>query len=183
MVEVEDEFGRAIQVPQRLAYKYAKEEERPLLPEDDQPDEPVSFLHFLKSHTNYYNRHNVYYGDQTHFPVFEISQEELQKRQRALAEADLPIHYDANSENRTRGAGHYTFSKDVEERAEQMESIKAGRAAVDRDKQAEDAVVSREKQAELDRRAELDARKKRLLERREAANSDRPAQRLKLDDS
>jgi hypothetical protein len=124
----------------------------------------------------------VIYGDQTDFPTFEFSPDELQARQRKLAEADLPLHYDASTENRARGAGQYTFSKDEGEREAQMEAIKAvGEAAVrertevvERGKKEDSAVEER-------RRLIMD-KKRKLQERREKAESERPSKVAKMED-
>jgi hypothetical protein len=70
-----------------------------------------------------FNRANAIYGDQTEFPIFQLSAEE---RARRIAEAnpDDAKHFNAGEENRTRGAAFYRFSKDEALREREMAELK-----------------------------------------------------------
>ena len=59
-------------------------------------------------------------------PTFNVDSEkvwEINNREDKVEE----VHYDPNAEIRTRGVGHYTFSKDNETRTEQLAALNAAR--------------------------------------------------------
>ena len=115
------------------------------------------------------------------FPVYEPTPEELQARHRELGtEEPILQHYDSTREVRTKGASHFTFSKDEATRQAQMESIKQGRAVAEREMAEERKERSAADQEKEDRKALLAEKKRKLLELR-AAKSDRPAKIQKLD--
>jgi hypothetical protein len=92
-----------------------------------------------------------------------ISEEMLldQVRQRweeaARTELDTgagPVHYDETKEIRTKGVGFYRFSKDEEERQEQMRALKQLRLETE-SKRATRQTIKEKRKAQLDARMEM----------------------------
>jgi hypothetical protein len=102
---------------------------------------------------------NVYAGPQTQFPVYEPTPEELAAR--ITADTPLFAHYDADRENRTRGAGFYGFSQDEEERRREQEEIKNMREETEETRQKVQVVKGKTKR-ELD----LEERKRKIEDKR-----------------
>lgn len=118
---------------------------------------------------------NVIYGDQYSFPVYTPDPAVLAARAAAYeASAPLVQHYDASTENRSRGAGFYTFSKDEDTRQQQMAEME--RARVGTDKSRADAasgggvVGAREREKE-ERRRKVDEKRRQLELKRKGAVS------------
>ncbi|GJN90053.1 hypothetical protein Rhopal_003051-T1 [Rhodotorula paludigena] len=121
---------------------------------------------------------NVYYGDQTSFPVFQPDPEVLARRAATLAAAaaaPLVSHYDSTQENRTRGAGFYQFSADEEERRKQMEALKGEREETERRRRERDEKgdeVRREREREKDeRKRRIEEKRREVEERRKKARA------------
>ena len=76
------------------------------------------------------------------FPVFEPSAERVDAIRAAASEEATPLaaHYDAARENRAKGAAFYTFSKDEETRARQMEELRRAREETEKTRQETGAV-------------------------------------------
>ena len=64
-----------------------------------------------------------------HFPTYDPDEARLAQIAEASAEQDKPLenHYDSSLENRARGAGAYSFSRDEKERLAQQERLNAVR--------------------------------------------------------
>lgn len=139
MVEVEDEFGRTRQVPQKEAYLYRKfpeevsedyEEEnqygetsRYYRERYDNSDSPIAD----DSGTGRVARpKRVLRGDYIQTSTFKLDEAAAQKlREHAENGEDVSTHYDPTWEIRTKGTGFYNFeSTDEKLRRKQMESIR-----------------------------------------------------------
>jgi Domain of unknown function (DUF4078) len=83
------------------------------------------------------------------------------------------IHYDPTAEVRTRGVGHYTFSKDSEERKEQMESLNTARDETE-------LARSETQKANDTRRAKIEQRKKDIAEKKKKKEVDKFLDGLEL---
>lgn len=86
--------------------------------------------------------------------------EELaRKRDRSMTPPPA-VHYDANSEVRSKGVGFYAFSKDEGERMREMEGLEGLREGTERER--------KEKQERAEKRREaLEERKKVIRRKRE----------------
>ncbi|CAG8532865.1 5773_t:CDS:2 [Funneliformis mosseae] len=85
--------------------------------------------------------------------------EQVRKRWEETAKAELdkgvgPIHYDETKEIRTKGVGFYRFSKDEEERQEQMRALKQLRLETEL-KRATHQTIKEKRKAQLDARMEM----------------------------
>lgn len=115
---------------------------------------------------------NVFYGDQTSFPVYEPDPAILAQRAATLAAAaaaPLVDHYSATGENRTRGAGFYAFSADEGERQREMEALAREREETERrrrERAEEGDRVKRERERERDERKRRIEDKRREVEER-----------------
>ncbi|BGP01038.1 hypothetical protein RTG_02790 [Rhodotorula toruloides ATCC 204091] len=119
---------------------------------------------------------NVYYGDQTQFPVYEPDPEVLARRAATLAAAaaaPLVSHYDSTQENRTRGAGFYHFSGNEEERKAQMEALQREREETERKRREKEElgdVVKREREREKEeRKRKIEEKRREMEEKRKKA--------------
>lgn len=121
-------------------------------------------------------QHNVLYGDQTSFPVYEPDPAILAQRAATLAAAQnapLVDHYDSTKETtRQRGAGFYQFSGTEEERQQQMESLERERHETERKRKEREELgdkVRAERKRELDERKRMIEDKRRELEEKRLA--------------
>jgi N-acetylmuramoyl-L-alanine amidase len=119
---------------------------------------------------------NVYYGDQTQFPVYEPDPEVLARRAATLAAAaaaPLVSHYDSTQENRTRGAGFYQFSGNEEERKAQMEALQRERDETERKRREKEElgdVVKRDREREKEeRKRKIEEKRREMEEKRKKA--------------
>ncbi|CAI2184757.1 5149_t:CDS:2 [Funneliformis geosporum] len=85
--------------------------------------------------------------------------EQVRQRWEETAKAELkrgvgPIHYDETKEIRTKGVGFYRFSKDEEERQEQMTALKELRLETEL-KRATHQTIKEKRKAQLDARMEM----------------------------
>jgi len=76
------------------------------------------------------------------------------------------VHYNPNSEIRSRGVGHYTFSEDNEKRAEQMADLNKARDETEVQREAA------KKAAEL-RRAKIEERRKEIAGKKRKREADK----------
>ncbi|KAI9798168.1 MAG: hypothetical protein M1833_004917 [Piccolia ochrophora] len=159
-VEFTDEFGR-----QRQGTKadIAREERRKRALAADEPD---------RFSARPSQPSNVIYGDTIQAAAFNPDEpvaakiEELaRKRDRSLTPPDQ-VHYDANREVRSKGVGFYAFSQDKEGRAKEMDALERERVETER------ARKEREQRKEK-RRAEMDERRRKIREKKGAAEADR----------
>lgn len=116
---------------------------------------------------------NVYYGDQTSFPVYEPDPEVLARRAATLAAAaaaPLVSHYDASRENRTKGAGFYQFSGNEDERQAQMEALAREREETERRRREKEELgdaVKRKRESEVEeRKRKIEAKRREVEEKR-----------------
>jgi N-acetylmuramoyl-L-alanine amidase len=111
---------------------------------------------------------NAIYGDQTEFPVFQLSAEE---RARRIAEAnpDVEKHFDAGEEIRTKGAAFYRFSKDEAERERELAELKrrTDETAAMQVKRAEE--MQKHRKEREDRLAMVRAKREELEKKRRRA--------------
>lgn len=122
---------------------------------------------------------NVYYGDQTSFPVYEPDPAILAQRAATLAAAaaaPLVDHYSATGENRTRGAGFYAFSADEQERRREMDELERARFETERKRREREVEGDRVKG---ERERERDERKRRIEDKRREVEERRAAKRAK----
>ncbi|GAA6023181.1 hypothetical protein JCM11491_003291 [Sporobolomyces phaffii] len=125
--------------------------------------------------------HNVRYGDQTSFPVYEPDPAILAQRAATLAAAQnapLVDHYDSTRETtRQRGAGFYQFSGTEEERKQQMEDLERERLETERKRKEREEYGDRVKTA---RKQEMDERKRLIEDKRRELEEKRAAKKRKL---
>jgi hypothetical protein len=105
VVEVTDEFGRTRTVARSQAHKY---ELRSMEDSEGRVERPDKVLR----------------GDIIQSEAFQVDRTRLAEIWDEELHGAKDSHYDANWEKRDRGVGFYEFSKDSEERAQQMESLK-----------------------------------------------------------
>ncbi|KAI9000582.1 hypothetical protein BD414DRAFT_5935 [Trametes punicea] len=114
VMEYEDEFGRV-----RTARR--SEIPRHLLPQEEKEKEEDFDPYVIHNPVN-------------HFPIYEPSEERVEKIRAEFAEENNPlnIYYDATREVRAKGAGFYQFSADEETRQKQMEELRKAREETER---------------------------------------------------
>ncbi|BGP56523.1 hypothetical protein JCM8202_004581 [Rhodotorula sphaerocarpa] len=191
LVEYTDEFGRARMIPRSEIPRGAPFRD-PSIPElqyqGDQPVAPAEDSGAFKPGEGP-DPSNVYYGDQTSFPVYEPDPEVLARRAATLAAAaaaPLVSHYDSTRENRTKGAGFYQFSGNEDERQAQMEALAREREETERKRRERDEVgdaVKRKREGEVEerkrkieaKRREMEEKRRRLKSSSAAAGDPRPA--------
>ncbi|PKY45287.1 hypothetical protein RhiirA4_419720 [Rhizophagus irregularis] len=83
-----------------------------------------------------------------------------------------PIHYDETKEIRTKGVGFYRFSKDEDERQEQMRALKQLRLETEL-KRASRQTIKEKRQAQLDARMDMIRVKRRKISSKNGTNSTR----------
>jgi hypothetical protein len=160
LVDYVDEFGRQRQGTRAEA---AREERRKKIQAVDEPDRftarpaPPS---------------NLIFGDTIQSgafnpdgPIAAKMEDMARKRDRSLTPPP-EVHYDANSEIRTKGVGFYSFSKDKNGREKEMEALERERIQTEKTRS--------EQQARKDKRkAEVAERKKKIQEQKSKNEADR----------
>jgi Domain of unknown function (DUF4078) len=108
-------------------------------------------------------RTNIIYGD--YMPTFMPDPDkvwEINNREDKVED----VHYNPNSEIRSRGVGHYTFSEDNGKRAEQMADLNKARDETEVQREAA------KKAAEL-RRAKIEERRKEIAGKKRKREADK----------
>ncbi|GAA5895411.1 CCDC174 family protein [Sporobolomyces salmoneus] len=186
LVEYTDEFGRTRMIPRSevprgapfnqpasstVASEGGEEGEQPYESNDTgvfQPGEGPQ-------------QHNVLYGDQTSFPVYEPDPAILAQRAATLAAAQnapLVDHYDSTRETtRQRGAGFYQFSGTEEERKQQMEDLERERKETERKRKEREELGDK---VRAERKKEVEERKKMIEDKRRELEEKRLAKKRKL---
>ena len=108
-------------------------------------------------------RSNIIYGD--YMPMFMPDPDKVWEINNKEDKVE-DVHYDPNSEIRSRGVGHYTFSQDNEKRAEQMSELNK---ALD---ETEVELEAAKKAAEV-RRAKIEERRKEIAAKRRKKEADK----------
>jgi vacuolar-type H+-ATPase subunit I/STV1 len=83
----------------------------------------------------------------------------------------LVDHYDGARENRVKGAGFYTFSKEEGEREKVMQALKEERERTERErgrKEATGGVLSEKDREREERKRKVEEKRRELLEKRAA---------------
>ncbi|GAA5922984.1 hypothetical protein JCM3775_006209 [Rhodotorula graminis] len=191
LVEFTDEFGRTRLIPRSEVPRGAPFRD-PNAPEGvshDMAHAPVQYVARVDDRVPKMGKEpapgegpdpsNVYYGDQTSFPVYEPDPAILAQRAATLAAAaaaPLVDHYSATGENRTRGAGFYAFSTDEQERRREMDELERARAETERKRREREVEGDRVKR---ERERERDERKRRIEDKRREVEERRAAKRAK----
>jgi hypothetical protein len=150
LVEYTDEFGRTRKGTRAEA---AREERRKRTLAADEPDRftarPVMPT-------------NIIYGDAVQTNAFNPDETIAQQMADLAAKRDKELtpppelHFDGRAEARQRGTGFFHFSKDEEERQEQMKRIEKEREETER--------VRRERKEQIEKRKEMIKEKKRVMQ-------------------
>jgi len=126
-------------------------------------------------------QHNIRYGDQTSFPVYEPDPAILAQRAATLAAAQnapLVDHYDSTRETtRQRGAGFYQFSGTEEERKKQMEDLERERRETERKRKEREELGDK---VRADRKREIEERKRLIEDKRRELQEKREAKKRRL---
>ncbi|GBC06919.1 hypothetical protein RclHR1_07140006 [Rhizophagus clarus] len=93
-------------------------------------------------------------GDDNESISDELLQRWEEAAKRELETGNGPIHYDETKEIRTKGVGFYRFSKDEEERQEQMRALKQLRLETEL-KRASRQTIKEKRKAQLDARMDM----------------------------
>ena len=108
---------------------------------------------------------NLIYGDTIQAAAFNPDEPIVAKMETLASKRDRSatpppeVHYDANSEVRSKGVGFYSFSKDKETRKQEMDALERERLETER--------VRNEQQARKDKRkAEIEARRQKIREKK-----------------
>ncbi|GAA5875733.1 hypothetical protein JCM8547_007053 [Rhodosporidiobolus lusitaniae] len=163
LVEYTDEFGRTRMIPRSEVPRGAPFQDSNALEGQVQTadEAPSAFAPGEGP-----DARNVYYGDQTSFPVYEPDPAILAQRAATLAAAaaaPLVDHYNSKEENRTRGAGFYQFSGNEAERQAQMEALKREREETERKREEARREGDRVRKVREDEKEE---RKRKIEEKR-----------------
>ena len=124
---------------------------------------------------------NVIYGDQREFPVYQPDPEVLAARAAAFAaaaNAPLVDHYDASTENRSRGAGFMQFSQDEETRKREMDALKAERERTERSRaevQQGGGINGEREKEKLARKRKIELKRQEMEEKRRKVVVESPA--------
>ncbi|KAK9463095.1 uncharacterized protein V1516DRAFT_671938 [Lipomyces oligophaga] len=108
LVEYIDEFGRSRMIP-----KYKLRE----LAAEDGDEEAAAILRAKRPA-------NLIYGHMIQHDAFQADEFAMRQLLDRDDDKDLPVHYDASKEIRSRGVGFYNFSRDEEQRHLEMEELK-----------------------------------------------------------
>lgn len=103
--------------------------------------------------------------------MYQPSEEEVAARKVKFAQQQQPLvqHYDASTENRSRGAGFMAFSKNEKERQAQMEALKNERNNTVRQRehvQESGGVVGEHDRAKDERKRKLEIKRRELEAKR-----------------
>ncbi|KAL2888139.1 Coiled-coil domain-containing protein 174 [Ceratocystis lukuohia] len=158
MVEYVDEFGRSRHISRAEKKKIDRRELRKTF--DSKELDPSGSPRKEK---------NLIYGDFIQTMAFVPQDikvmEELAKKRDRSATPPPPTHYDADWEIRDKGVGFYKFSKDEEERKQEMENLKTER------KETEDKRRALEEKKES-RKRDIAARRQAIESRRAKKKAD-----------
>ncbi|KIY03445.1 uncharacterized protein Z520_00136 [Fonsecaea multimorphosa CBS 102226] len=162
LVEYMDEFGRLRKGTKAQA---AREERRKRMQANAaEEEERLSARPTMPS--------NVLYGDTIQHQAFNPDQAiadrmaEIAKKRDKSATPPPETHYDASAEIRTKGTGFYTFSKDAEERKQEMDALEKERLETERVRKERD-----EKKEE--RKKEIEERRRLIAAQRAKAQADK----------
>ncbi|KAI8936903.1 hypothetical protein NX059_006135 [Plenodomus lindquistii] len=150
LVEYTDEFGRTRKGTRAEA---AREERRKRTLAADEPDRFTARPSMPS---------NVIYGDTVQVNAFNPDATIAQQMADLAAKRDKELtpppelHFDGKAEARQRGMGFFHFSKDEEERQEQMSRIEKERAETER--------VRKERKEQIEKRKEMIKEKKRAIQ-------------------
>ncbi|KAF2135358.1 uncharacterized protein K452DRAFT_330241 [Aplosporella prunicola CBS 121167] len=115
---------------------------------------------------------NLIYGDTVQSAAFNPDEAVAQRMAEMAARRDKTpspppdAHFDGRAEIRTKGVGFFHFSKDEEERKQQMEELKRER------KETEEKRGERERKRE-ERKREVEERRKAIAQKRSKAKADK----------
>lgn len=150
LIEYTDEFGRT---RKGTRAEVAREERRKRTLAADEPDR---FTARPSMPTN------IIYGDAVQTNAFNPDETIAQQMADLAAKRDKELtpppelHFDGRAEARQRGTGFFHFSKDEEERQEQMSRMEKEREETER--------VRRERQEQIEKRKEMIREKKRAMQ-------------------
>ncbi|RMZ71532.1 hypothetical protein GMOD_00006655 [Pyrenophora seminiperda CCB06] len=150
LVEYTDEFGRTRKGTRAEA---AREERRKRTLAADEPDRFTARPSMPS---------NIIYGDAVQTQAFNPDETIAQQMADLAAKRDKELtpppelHFDGKAEVRQRGMGFFNFSKDEEERKEQMSRIEKEREETER--------VRRERKEQIEKRKEMIRNKKRAIQ-------------------
>ncbi|KAI9678900.1 MAG: hypothetical protein M1829_001885 [Trizodia sp. TS-e1964] len=159
-VQYTDEFGRERTGTQAEATRVA----RIMLIRSQHREEPQGARPLAPT--------NLIYGDTIQVAAFNPDEPIAQKMETLAAKRDRSatpppdLHYDANSEFRTRGTGFYSFSKDAKTREKEMEALADERAETERLRA--ETILRKEK-----RMKDLEERRKAIREKKNEKLADR----------
>lgn len=160
LVEYEDEFGRT---RKGTRADVAREQRRKRMLAADEPDRFTARPSMPE---------NIIYGDTVQSSAFNPDETIAQQMAELAAKRDKELtpppdeHFDGRKEARQRGTGFMHFSRDEEERREQMGNLEEERKRTER--------VRRERREGVERRREMVREKKRVVrERREKGQAER----------
>ncbi|GAA5956937.1 hypothetical protein JCM3765_006646 [Sporobolomyces pararoseus] len=188
LVEYTDEFGRTRMIPRSEVPRGAPFNHASTSPTVD-PSQPAQDPYFASDNNSSGAfkpgegplQHNVLYGDQTSFPVFEPDPAILAQRAATLAAAQnapLVDHYDSTRETtRQRGAGFYQFSGTEEERKQQMEDLERERRETERKRKGREELGDK---VRADRKREIEERKRMIEDKRRELEEKRLAKKRKI---
>lgn len=122
----------------------------------------------------------------SNFPIYEPSAERVAKIMEDAKEDPITKHYDATNENRAKGAGFYQFAADEETRQQQMENLMRLRGEtkdireeigatdnlVDIPTATLDRAANKRKRDLEDRRAKLNAKRRKGNDESQGAKQD-----------
>ena len=166
LVEIVDEFGRTRKVSAREAAKEQRRRARV-----DRAEAEIAGARARPSAPD-----NVIYGDTVQSAAYnpdaatEAQMEELAKKRDRSATPPEASRYDAKSEVRSKGTGFFAFSKDEEERKQQMEGLDNER--LETEKVRGDKVNEKQERRKA-RERELEERRKTIRERKSKVQADR----------
>ncbi|KAI9663345.1 MAG: hypothetical protein M1831_002629 [Alyxoria varia] len=166
LVEIVDEFGRTRKVSAKEAAREQRRRARMERVEAEiegarvRPSAPA----------------NVIYGDAVQSTAYnpdavtEAQMEELAKKRDRSATPPEASRYDSKSEVRNKGTGFFAFSKDEEERKEQMEELEKERLETER---VRGEKLNEKQERRKARERELEERRKAIRERKSKVQADR----------
>lgn len=160
LIEYQDEFGRT---RRGTRAEIAREERRKRTLAADEPDRFTARPSMPS---------NIIYGDTVQSEAFNPDETIAQQMAELAAKRDKELtpppdeHFDGRKEARQRGTGFMHFSKDEEERKQQMSNLEKERQETER--------ARRERKEQIEKRKEMIKEKKRAIqEKRTKGQADR----------
>ncbi|KAI4130210.1 MAG: hypothetical protein LQ347_003468 [Umbilicaria vellea] len=156
LVDYEDEFGRQRQGTRAEAVREERRKKGIAQAADDadhvsaRPAPPSQIIYGDTVQTAAFNPDE---------PIAAQMEEIARKRDRSMTPPD-EVHYDANGEVRTKGVGFYSFSKDREGRAREMEALERERLQTEKGR--------KERQERKDKRKGEIEERRRLIQEKQA---------------